>query len=104
MISIEKYKNVVSLYLSEEADTGSGGDHPARNILTDWNGQGRIQFPQSIFPFQSFMPKKTHCFGRSKREKITIINTKKGQHILGQDIQRTAILSETEQRRKPKIL
>ena len=85
MISIEKYKNVVSLYLSEEADTGSGGDQPARNTLTECNGNGERKFPNPIFLLQSFMPKKTHCFGRSKREKITIINTKKGQHILGQD-------------------
>jgi len=31
------------------------------------------------------MPKKTHCFDRNKSEYMTIINTKKGQRILGQD-------------------
>jgi len=30
-------------------------------------------------------PKKTHCFDRNKSEYMTIINTKKGQRILGQD-------------------
>ena len=41
MLSLANYKNVLSLSLSDEADTGSGGDQPARNILTEWNGQGR---------------------------------------------------------------
>ena len=33
------------------------------------------------------MPKKTHCFDRSKKKKkkTTSINKKKGQRILGQD-------------------
>lgn len=45
-------QNVVSLPLSDETETGSGGDQPARDNLTDWNGQkGQISpsFP-SIIP------------------------------------------------------
>jgi len=85
MISIENYQKVVSLSLSDEADTGSGGDRPARNSLTDWNGKGGQNILLPFFLFQSLMPKKTHCFDRNKSEKITIINLKKGQHIPGQD-------------------
>lgn len=32
-------QNVVSLPVSDETETGSGGDQPARDNLTDWNGQ-----------------------------------------------------------------
>ena len=31
MLSVENYKKVLPLFLSDEADTGSGGDQPARN-------------------------------------------------------------------------
>jgi hypothetical protein len=62
------YQNVVSLSLSGEADTGSGGDRPVRNTLTEWNGKrGKNTIsPILFFLFQSIMPKKTHCFDRSK--------------------------------------
>jgi len=33
------YQNFVSLPLSDETETGSGGDQPVRDNLTDWNGQ-----------------------------------------------------------------
>ena len=87
MLHRENYKNIVSLFLSEESEVGSGGDQPARNNLTNWNGRGGYNIPQSIFPFQLLMPKKTLCFDRSKKKKkkTTSINKKKGQRILGQD-------------------
>jgi hypothetical protein len=44
------YQNVVSLPLSDEAETGAGGDQPARNNLTDRNGKGGRNIPQSYFP------------------------------------------------------
>lgn len=34
------FQNVVSLLPSEEEETGSAGEQPDRNTLTDWNGQG----------------------------------------------------------------
>jgi len=44
-----QFQNVVSLPLSDETKTGSGGDQPARDNLTDWNGQkGQIS---PSFPF-----------------------------------------------------
>jgi len=85
MISIVNYQNIVSLSLSDEADRGSGGDQPARNNLTECNGTGDRKFSNPNFLLQSFMPKKTHCFDRNKSEYMTIINTKNGQRIPGQD-------------------
>ena len=35
MQSYHYYQNVILLPSSEKAETGSGGDHPVRNILTD---------------------------------------------------------------------
>ena len=86
MLHRENYKNIVSLLLSEEAEVGSGGDQPARNNLTNRNGRGwENNIPQSIFPFQLLMPKKTHCFDRSKKKKkkTTSINKKKRSTYLG---------------------
>lgn len=34
------YQKVVSLQVSDEEETGSAGEQPVRNSLTDWNGQG----------------------------------------------------------------
>lgn len=44
-----QFQNVVSLSLSDETETGSGGDQPARDNLTDWNGQKGQASPS--FPF-----------------------------------------------------
>jgi len=69
MVSTYNYQNVVSLSSSDEADAGPGDDQPARNNLTNWNSQGeKTTSPQSIFPFQLLMPKKTFCFHRSKKK------------------------------------
>ena len=40
------FQNDVSLHLTGEAETGSGGDQPARNNLSDWNGQGDSKGPR----------------------------------------------------------
>lgn len=42
------FQKDVSLHLTDEAETGSGGDQPARNNLSDWNGQRGPQSPQHI--------------------------------------------------------
>ena len=47
MLSVENYKKVLPLPLPDEADPGSGGDQPARNTLTTWNGKRGAQVPQS---------------------------------------------------------
>lgn len=40
------FQKDVSLHLTGEAETGSGGDQPARNNLSDWNGQGDSKGPR----------------------------------------------------------
>jgi hypothetical protein len=40
------FQKDVSLHPTGEAETGSGGDQPARNNLSDRNGQGGIKSPQ----------------------------------------------------------
>ena len=42
------YQKDVSSLLTGEAETGSGGDQPARNILSDWNGQGATKSPHFL--------------------------------------------------------
>jgi transposase InsO family protein len=42
----------LSLPVSGEAETGSAGEQPARNILTDWNGQGADNSPLNLKSFQ----------------------------------------------------
>jgi hypothetical protein len=41
----DHFQNDVSLPASDQAETGSGGDQPARNNLIDWNGQGDPKSP-----------------------------------------------------------
>ncbi len=52
----KQYENDVSLSLSSEADAGSGDDQPARNSLTDRNGQGAVTGPLPSDHFGSSMP------------------------------------------------
>jgi len=40
------FQKDVNLHLTGEAETGSGGDQPARNILSDWNEKGGNLSPQ----------------------------------------------------------
>jgi hypothetical protein len=91
------YQNIVLLHPSDEAEQGSGGDQPARNSLTGWNGKKGAKYPPATpaFLFQPDMPQKTHCFVRSKKTDLICytknklknqsINLKKGQRISGQD-------------------
>lgn len=44
------YQNVVSLPLSGEGETGSAGEQPVSNNLTDWNGQGGRKSPSNYLP------------------------------------------------------
>ena len=88
MLSGVNYKNIVSLFPSEESEVGSGGDQPVRNNLTNWNGRGwENNIPKSIFLFQLLMPKKRFASkeAKKKKKKTTCINKKKGQRIWGQD-------------------
>jgi hypothetical protein len=39
------FQKDVNLNLTGEAETGSGGDQPVRNNLSDWNGQGGPNSP-----------------------------------------------------------
>lgn len=50
------YEKVVSLPMSGEAEVGSGGDQPSRNILTDRNEQGAVKSPLSYNYFGSNIP------------------------------------------------
>jgi hypothetical protein len=40
------YQKYVSLYPTDEAETGSGGNQPARNNLSYLNGQGTVKCSQ----------------------------------------------------------
>lgn len=40
-----QYQNFVPLSVSDEAEAGHAGEQPARNSLTDWNGQGAPTSP-----------------------------------------------------------
>lgn len=44
------YQNVVSLPLSGEMETGSAGEQPVSDNLTDWNGQGGQKSPLNYLP------------------------------------------------------
>ncbi len=58
-----QFQNVVSLTLSGETETGSGGDQPARNNMTDWNGQGNPKSPllswiiQGVYAPENALPR-----------------------------------------------
>ena len=51
VISIENYQNIVSLSLSDESDTGSGGDRPTRNSLTEWNVEKEDKISSAHFSY-----------------------------------------------------
>lgn len=57
-------ENFISLPLSDEVETGSAGEQPASNNLTDWNGQEGIKTPSylSTIPglYVSENPKTNH--------------------------------------------
>lgn len=50
------YENIVSLPVPGEAETGSGGDQPVRNIPADRNDQGAVKSPLSYNHFGSNIP------------------------------------------------
>lgn len=60
----EKPAKIVDMYKktifdpSSEAESGSAGEQPARNNLTDWNGHGEFA-PHSNHQFHFSMPRKT---------------------------------------------
>lgn len=39
------HQNFIPLLVSDEAEAGPDGEQPARNSLTDWNGQGALRRP-----------------------------------------------------------
>jgi hypothetical protein len=90
------YQNVLFLPLSDEADTGSGGDQPARNSLKGRNGKWGRNIPHNFLFFHSshlclkkriasLEAKKQTKDATNKTNKKPIINPKKGQRISGQD-------------------
>ena len=83
MLNSKNYQNIVSLFLSDEAEPGTGGDQPVRNNLTECNGKGERKFPNPNFLLQSLMPKKTLCFDRSKIEKNNNYQPEKRATYLG---------------------
>ena len=73
MLRSVNYQNIVSLYLSDEADTGSGGDRPARNSQTDRNGKGG----------QTKSPKPFSCSGRlCLKKRFASIEARRKQQVL----------------------
>ena len=78
MLSIEKHKNVLPLFPSDEADTGSGGDQPARNNLTDWNGQGRNEISPNPFSHSNRLClKKRFVSIETRRDSKQVLTRKK---------------------------
>src|SRR5690606_3529290 len=56
MLDLQSEK-ILPLLKAGEAETGSGGDQPVRNILSDdWNGQGALNEPQYQNYSKSQMP------------------------------------------------
>jgi len=55
-----QYQNVLSLSVSGEAEAGTAGEQPARNILTNRNENGVLTDPDSSLHFEKEMPEKTH--------------------------------------------
>lgn len=45
-IDIIREKNI-NFVMTDEAETGSAGEQPVRNSLSDWNGQGVGELPTS---------------------------------------------------------
>jgi hypothetical protein len=39
------FQKNINLHLTDEAETGSGGDQPVRNNLSDWNETGGLTSP-----------------------------------------------------------
>jgi len=56
-------QKLISLHLSGEEETGSAGEQPVRNSLTDWNGRGGITSPH--FPNDH---SKKLCLGKPNRK------------------------------------
>jgi len=78
MFSIENYKIVVSLFPSDEADTGSGGDQPARNNLTDWNGLGRNAISPNPFSHSKRLClRKRFVSVETRRDRKQVLTRKK---------------------------
>ena len=79
MILIENM--FVHLPMSDEADTGSGGDRPARNNLTDWIGTGgkyTISPASNFLSSQSNRPCLKKRFVLKKQEsKVQLLTRKK---------------------------
>ena len=60
-------QKVVPLSLSDEAESGSGGDQPERNSLTNWNGKRGAKVPQS-FSHSNCICLRKRIFSQEKRE------------------------------------
>jgi hypothetical protein len=56
----------ISLHLSGEVETGSAGEQPVRNNLTDWNGRGGFKQP----PISHDYSKKL-CLGKPNEKHVS---------------------------------
>ena len=61
-----QFQNLLSLTVSDQTKTGSGGNQPARDSLTNWNGPKRQMSPSVKLSFQEKMHWKTHRLDRGK--------------------------------------
>jgi hypothetical protein len=68
---------IVHLSLSEEADTGSGGDRLARNSLTEWNRKGSASSPILFFYSNCLCLKKRFVSIETTERKIQLLTRKK---------------------------
>ena len=70
-------KNIVSLFLSDEADTGTGGDQPARNNLTEWNGKRGGKISRHPFFYSSRLCLKKRFASIEARKQQQVLTRKK---------------------------
>jgi hypothetical protein len=66
---------IVHLPMSDEADTGSGGDRPAKNILTKWNGTGSESSPNLFFYSNCLCLRKRFALKKQER-KVQLLTRK----------------------------
>jgi hypothetical protein len=67
---------IVHLSLSDEVDTGSGGDRPARNSLTNGNRKGNASSPILCFYSNCLCLKKRIVSIETTERKIQVLTRK----------------------------
>jgi hypothetical protein len=85
MNSNHYFKNVVFLPLSDEAETGSGGDQPARNTLTKRNGKQGAKYSPTTFLFhfsRLCLRKRMTSLESKKNDKNNVTKNKQKKQLL----------------------